>query len=205
MVRRTKEEAEQTRISLLDAAEKVFFRQGVVRTSLQEVASEAGVTRGAIYWHFKDKTDLLDAMAQRAYFPQEDLMRSLLERNSKNPLKDLQDGCEEALHLILRDGQRRRIFTILTQKCEYAADEMKAIMQRRVESKARTLDMTREFFRRSRDLGILAPRWTPEAAAAALHWILVGIINGEMEREPDPKREKEILENLAIFFKSFQN
>ena len=58
MVRRTKDEALETRNRILDAAERVFGESGVSRTSLEDVASAAGVTRGAIYWHFKDKSDL---------------------------------------------------------------------------------------------------------------------------------------------------
>jgi TetR/AcrR family acrAB operon transcriptional repressor len=55
MVRRTKTEALETRNSLLDAAEHLFQARGVSRTSLNDIANEAGTTRGAIYWHFKDK------------------------------------------------------------------------------------------------------------------------------------------------------
>ena len=43
----------------------LFLRQGVSRTSLHEIALEAGTTRGAIYWHFKDKADLFNAMLER--------------------------------------------------------------------------------------------------------------------------------------------
>ncbi len=49
MARRTKEEAAATRDSILDAAEQLFVEQGVSRTTLQHIASAAGVTRGAIY------------------------------------------------------------------------------------------------------------------------------------------------------------
>jgi TetR/AcrR family acrAB operon transcriptional repressor len=55
MARRTKEEAAATRESILDAAEQLFVKQGVSRTTLQHIATAAGVTRGAIYWHFNDK------------------------------------------------------------------------------------------------------------------------------------------------------
>ena len=54
MARRTKEDAEATRNKLLDAAAEVFFAKGVAGASLSEVAQAAGLTRGAIYWHFKD-------------------------------------------------------------------------------------------------------------------------------------------------------
>ena len=62
MARRTKEEAAITREQLLDAAERVFRERGVAGSSLAEVASAAGVTRGAVYWHFRDKADLFAAM-----------------------------------------------------------------------------------------------------------------------------------------------
>ena len=67
MVRRTKEDALATRSSLLDAAELLFQAQGVSRTSLADIAREAGTTRGAIYWHFKDKADLFNAMMERGH------------------------------------------------------------------------------------------------------------------------------------------
>ena len=73
MVRRTKEEARATRDRILDAAERVFHGKGVGRTSLSEVATDAGVTRGAIYWHFANKGELFDAMMSRAISPLESI------------------------------------------------------------------------------------------------------------------------------------
>ena len=69
MARRTKEDALITRDQILDAAERVFLRRGVARTALQEIADEAHLTRGAIYWHFQNKADVFDAMLQRVTLP----------------------------------------------------------------------------------------------------------------------------------------
>ena len=74
MVRRTKEEALETRNLLLDVAERVFNEKGVSRTSLADIAEAAGLTRGAIYWHFKNKSDLFDAMMERVTLPLEQLV-----------------------------------------------------------------------------------------------------------------------------------
>ena len=57
-MRKTKEEAYQIRCNLLDAALTVFYERGVAQASLDEIAKAAGVTRGALYWHFKNKEDL---------------------------------------------------------------------------------------------------------------------------------------------------
>ena len=71
MARSTKQEALATRNRLLDAAEVLFQAQGVSQTSLQQIAQQAGATRGAIYWHFKDKADLFNAMMERVTLPLE--------------------------------------------------------------------------------------------------------------------------------------
>ncbi|MDR0458334.1 MAG: TetR family transcriptional regulator, partial [Burkholderiaceae bacterium] len=71
MARRTKEDAQATRAAVLDAAERVFLRRGVTRTSLAEIAQAAGVTRGAIYGHFRTKADLFTAMMGRVTQPLE--------------------------------------------------------------------------------------------------------------------------------------
>ena len=59
MPKRTHEEAMLTKQQIMDAAYKVFSEKGYDKTSLSDIAREAGVTRGAIYWHFEDKAELL--------------------------------------------------------------------------------------------------------------------------------------------------
>jgi len=61
-MRRTKEEAEATRQQLMDVALKVFSTRGYSATRLSDIAAEAGVTRGAVYWHFENKQGLLFAI-----------------------------------------------------------------------------------------------------------------------------------------------
>ena len=75
MVRRTRDEAAETRNGILDAAERVFSERGVSHTSLEDIAQAAGVTRGAIYWHFKNKSQLFAAMVNRVSLPIEDMVR----------------------------------------------------------------------------------------------------------------------------------
>lgn len=57
-MRKTKQEADETKKKLLLAAYNIFSRDGFDKSSLENIAAEAGMTRGALYWHFTDKNDL---------------------------------------------------------------------------------------------------------------------------------------------------
>ncbi len=60
-----------TRRNILIAASELFSRDGVNNTALENIAKEAGVTRGAIYWHFKDKFALLETLLNEQKLPLE--------------------------------------------------------------------------------------------------------------------------------------
>ena len=135
MARRTKEEALATRHKLLDAAEHLFQAQGVSRTSLQDIARRAGATRGAVYWHFKDKADLFNAMMERVTLPLEEFFDlegtgtdSAHEPNG-NPLDRIRQATVNALKQIVNDTQTRRVFEVATQKVEYV-EELQAVRAR---------------------------------------------------------------------------
>jgi len=129
MARRTKEEAQETRSRILDAAEHVFFEKGVSRTSLADIAQAAGVTRGAIYWHFENKGDLFTAMFDRAVLPLDELKAATVDPSEPDPLGRIRDLCVLCLRNTATDARRRRVFEILFLKCEFV-EEMGPVMAR---------------------------------------------------------------------------
>lgn len=133
MARRTKEEAAATRDSILDAAEKLFVEQGVSRTTLQHIATEAGVTRGAIYWHFDDKSALFNAMMERATLPFECALGVLEQAGDTDPLRDLSSFINEIFRVTEQNPQARRVFEIATLKVEFVS-ELDAVRVRRRQS-----------------------------------------------------------------------
>jgi AcrR family transcriptional regulator len=82
MAKKTKEEAEKTRIKILYTALDLFFEKGYARTTLDDIAGACGVTRGAIYWHFKDKADLLLTLGQQIDGEAEVNYSTLLEEST---------------------------------------------------------------------------------------------------------------------------
>lgn len=62
MARKCKEDAEKTRLAILESALDVFSDKGFSRTTFDEIALRAGFTKGAIYWYFRNKADLVSAL-----------------------------------------------------------------------------------------------------------------------------------------------
>lgn len=177
MVRRTKADALVTRNALLDAAEHLFQARGVSRTSLNDIATSAGTTRGAIYWHFEDKADLFNAMMERVTMPLEGVLASAASQAeaAATPLLSLRDSMMNALKQTANDEQTRRVFEVATHKVEYVS-EMQAVRERHLRVRNQCMAMTekalREVVRRE---GIKLPMPLP-TAALGLHVIMDGLI-----------------------------
>ncbi len=60
------QQADRTREQLLETARQLFVEKGYADTPMEELVSRAGMTRGALYHHFKDKRALFDAVVERA-------------------------------------------------------------------------------------------------------------------------------------------
>ena len=58
-------EAEERRNEILDVAERLFGTKGFDGTSTTDILNEIGIARGTLYYHFKSKEDILDAMIER--------------------------------------------------------------------------------------------------------------------------------------------
>ena len=129
MARRTKADAKTTRNNLLDAAEQLFQSRGVSHTSLNDIATAAGTTRGAIYWHFKDKADLFNAMMERVTLPLEQTLTAAYAEQATHPVVEIRSAMQDTLRLIATHAQTRRVLQIATHQVEYTTD-MGAVLER---------------------------------------------------------------------------
>jgi TetR/AcrR family acrAB operon transcriptional repressor len=85
-MRKTAEEAAQTRAALLEAALFVFAEQGLASARLADVAQRAGLTRGALYYHFADKSVLHAAVMAHSWATVSEPVWGILE--SEAPLDE---------------------------------------------------------------------------------------------------------------------
>ncbi len=176
MARRTKEDAQATRSQILDAAERVFLRRGVGSASLQEIAQEAQLTRGAIYWHFENKADLFDAMMQRVTLPMVAHFNELPAEQANQPLQHLRHSVRKAFHQTVHDQQVRRVLEIAAHQVEYG-DSLQVVRERRVVQRGcRVADLGR-LLDLAVEEGELGKGLSTQVAAVGLHALLDGLIS----------------------------
>ena len=122
MARKTKQQAQETRQHILDVALRMFSQQGVSSTSLAEIAKAAGVTRGAIYWHFDNKSQLFNELWLQQP-PLRDLIQDqLIGRWGDNPLQRLREKLVVGLQYIAQNPRQQALMQILYHKCEFHND-----------------------------------------------------------------------------------
>ncbi|MFD1328686.1 TetR family transcriptional regulator [Mycoplana ramosa] len=172
-MRRTKAEAEATRQQILCAAERVFFRKGVSNATMEEVAKAAGVTRGAVYWHFANKIDVFMELYKSVPLPQEDMIAQELESEDADVLAVVERAAADWLDTLAIDEQRQRILTILL-RCDYSG-EFAPVLEKQQNVDDDHKCKLESALTRAATKGQLSACWTPKSAASALRWMMKGL------------------------------
>ena len=122
MARKTKEAALETRAQIIDAARRVFHAEGVNRSTLDKVAKAAGVTRGAVYWHFANKAEIFLAVKQ-TYTSEFDQLQSLLSPTADtSPLAAISNYLNALFSALLSNSAARETYEIIMLRCEYVEE-----------------------------------------------------------------------------------
>ncbi len=201
MARRTKIDSEKTRTSILDAAEILFYDKGVSSTSLCDIAESAGVTRGAIYWHFKNKVDLFEAMHSRVALPIENLHSETL--NQPDTLAALRDFWIRSIRQLVENDRRRRVVEILFRKCEYVEEFETASIRIHKWSCAMIEAMTL-VFEEAQSKNMLSDDVTPQLAAISTYSFITGLLYSWMLRPDAFDLAGNVSKLITIFFQSLR-
>jgi TetR/AcrR family acrAB operon transcriptional repressor len=177
VVRQTKENAEITRQRIIDAAREVFLSRGVSRTSMEQIAAQAGVTRGAIYWHFSNKTELFSALREQVLLPLIDRMDdSLLLENNDDPLGQIGKFLSGTIDALNESSDTRQTFEIMMVKCEYV-EELTAVLEQTLYNCERIAKKIEQLYERAKTKGQLKPTDSPAILAMDTHLFFSGLIH----------------------------
>ena len=127
-MRRTKEDAAKTREAIVSAALACFERHGLAQSTMTQIAEEAGVTKGAIYWHFNNKREIFHALRQQVSLPLLDRADTTLLHDGAAPALDrLGRFLDATIDALETDRRLREALGVMHFKCEYVeamADEL---------------------------------------------------------------------------------
>ncbi len=170
-----KKNPEATRLAILDAAEQVFLERGVQRASLEEIARVAGVTRGAVYWHFANKAKVFNAMVDRVEMQPHQLFARLPAEAGRNSIDRVRRMCVDALMTIATDERTRRVFTISLLSLEHihGIDE---IRDHEIKLRAEGRRTVTRYFQDARDQGLLRESLAPAMCASVLESYMTGLL-----------------------------
>lgn len=120
MPRKTKEEAELTRVGILNAALDVIYEKGYARSTFVDIAKKIGLTKGAVYWHFKTKPEMFLALGKEM----EDKISRALEKmfNDISSLAELKQALFEMILLIAEDEKLSKYYSIVYFRMEWTEE-----------------------------------------------------------------------------------
>ena len=177
MVRKTKEDAKLTRQRIIDAAREVFLARGVSRSTLEHIATQAEVTRGAVYWHFKNKTEIFHAIRDRVFLPLIDRMDdTLATENKEDPLTQIESSLCDTIHELNENIEMRQIYEIMMIKCEYV-DEFATVLQQILGNCSNITEKIQKAYERAEAQKLLASSHTPRALALDTHLFFSGLLH----------------------------
>lgn len=177
MVRKTKEDAELTRQSIIQAAREVFLVRGVSRTTMEHIATQANVTRGAVYWHFKNKTELFHVMREQVFLPLIDRMDdTLLVEGSEPPLSRIENFLYSTIQTLEESVETRQIYEIMMIKCEYV-DELADILQQMLTNCSGITEKVALVYERAKSKGQLREGLDPNQLAQDTNLFFTGLLH----------------------------
>lgn len=186
MARKTKEAADLTRQKILEAARQVFDERGVTRTTLEQIAQAAGVTRGAVYWHFANKTELFFAMRDQVTLPMIDRSDTLLfVPGSDDPLGDIEASLIDFFQIMQACPDVRRTFDIMMLRCEYVG-EFAPVLHQILESAQAFRSKLEQAYGQAAGKNQLVPGQTPQALAFDTWLFISGLIRYWLSVYPAP-------------------
>lgn len=179
MVRKTKEDAELTRRRIVDAARAVFLVRGVSRSTLEHIATEAKVTRGAVYWHFENKTEIFHAIREQVFLPLIDRMDNTLALatdSTENPLDQIEARLCQTINELTDNIEMRETYEIIMIKCEYV-NEFATVLHQIMNNCSSLVEKIEAAYVRAQSQNILAGSLSPHALAMDTHLFFGGLLH----------------------------
>ncbi|MES1941366.1 TetR family transcriptional regulator [Salinisphaera sp. T5B8] len=172
-MRRTPEQAEQTRLKVIDAGLRLFSQYGYSGTTLAMIAQDAGMSRGPIYWHFKNKDELFEAVLAYSQTPLQALVQAA-RADTPDPVTRMSDFIAGWFDRLVDDKRHRQSFEILMNKTELTQRMARTVRRERELTRA-IIDLFENLIDEARAQDLLPAGDPAPALALQTYTYLMGV------------------------------
>ncbi|NIM94529.1 MAG: TetR family transcriptional regulator [Anaerolineales bacterium] len=172
-MRRTKEEALVTRENILSAALQVFSQNGYSATRLEDIARAAGVTRGAIYYHFGSKEELYIALVTERSAGINQLAEEIITKGG-TPIETLRRFLVRMFEYAEEDEEYRALLELTVSKVELT-EGLETIMKDTIKGRRQLAAYFQELLRQGIQAGEIRSDLPVETASYALISFMNGV------------------------------
>jgi TetR/AcrR family acrAB operon transcriptional repressor len=175
-MRRTKEEAALTRDAIVEAALDCFDARGIAQATLDQIAAKAGVTKGAVYHHFRGKGAILHEIRERVSLPLLDTADTTLLAKGRRPaLERIEAFLAGVVESVETCSTTRQALGVMQFKCEYVGD-LRGELGSMLRKHQHLLGAFEGAYRQARGEGALRPGLDPALAALETALFLNGLV-----------------------------
>jgi AcrR family transcriptional regulator len=192
----------KTKNHILEAAIDVFVEKGFVRATLEQIATKAGVTRGAVYWHFKNKHDIFEALHEKLHQPLTSSILEDMQNNCDDSLCQLEKLCVKLLVDLDNDRVRKDILKIFFCKCDYSG--MEDILEKQRKQKLKNIDLFSKYFEKAQENKYLFPEVDPKITSISLACYMSGIVIEYLRNPQLFNLKKQAPQLIKQFFASLR-
>ena len=197
MARKTKKEAKKTRQQILDAAIKICSEKGYSKTTFVDIANEIGLTKGAVYWHFKTKPELLTAMISYG----EEKQGKRFENMMPESVVDLRRGIAEFANTLVGDESAWKFEFFCGFQIEWSTELMAEVHEKLAELRVDPMKDFEEKLVRLQEKGVLSKEKEARTLALCFASSWIGAMHLAMYGKYDRNKFVEVvLESFDVLF-----
>ncbi len=160
------ERAERTRTTILDAAAEVIEERGFAGASLSDILAKAGVTKGALYFHFSSKEELAQALVGEQFTVEQHI------DSTKVGLQTAIDLCHEMAHGLLTSVRVRASVRLVVETGSFSNPTPEAY--------TRWIAVVRQYLTAAKERGDLRTELNPDRVA---HWVVGAFLGIQIQSQ----------------------
>lgn len=194
-MRRTKEEAMRTRASIMESALEIFGEKNFTNASVSEITARIGLSKGAFYWHFKNKQDILLKIVEECCTEG----TGKIAANGPDSISSMRSYFKEAIERLRKDDRYKKIHKLMIRRHEWPEDIQQRVFEIMQRSMTDEIKLLESYIEKQQGDGKIKPSLPAHKTAV----LLAGIFHGVGIMQLSGMLPDGFAESLDILFDAF--